>query len=343
MMIKHEDSDGVKWEKVTTDRMSELVCEAMKKIIDENPPVSTLDEPPAVMVHQTEYMNETEDKIPLDTNMGDEESSSFRTPAHETFSDSSHKSFPHESFSEPSFDSQDSRTTFSDLHRKISSSKASGVIFNSRWIMVTDCGGQPPFLDAAALFVQNCCLVLLPIKLNEPLSNYAEYSYFVNDVCESASFGTHVPHLRLTYLQTIEKLAKSIASFQLPQSPLATGASGGIKFTIVGTFEDEADKCKSETVAEKESILKKALEHYQPFRVDFPDVIMRINAVTINETEREKSRKNLQQLIDKSNVTIKKDVKLCWFGFLLGILDIVEKQSKALYLRLMNALILEPL
>ena len=319
MMIKHEDSDGVKWESVTTNRMSELVCEAMKKtIIDEN---STLDEPPAVIVAQTD---ETEDRIQLDTNIADEESS-----AHETSSDSSHNS-SHESFSEPSFDSQDSRrTTFSDLLKKLSFTKASGVIFNSRWMMVTDCGGQPPFLDAAALFVQNSCLVFLPIKLNEPLTNYAEYSYYVNGVRESAPFDAQAPHLQLTYLQTIEKLAKSIASFQLPQLPLATGASERIKFTIVGTFEDETGECTSETILEKESILKKALEDYRPFRVDFPDVILPINAVTKNETEREESRKNLQRLINESNVTIKKDVKLCWFGFLLDILNIVEKESKA--------------
>ena len=328
MMIKHEDSYGVKWERVTTNRMFELVCEAMKKTIHENPPVVTLAEPPADIVPlQTD---ETEDRISLDTNMADEESSSFRTPAHETFSDSSHKSSPQESFSEPSFDSQVSRRTiFSDLLKQLSFTKASGVIFNSRWMMVTDCGGQPPFLDAAALFVQNSCLVFLPIKLNEPLSNYAEYSYFVNGVCESAPSDAQAPHLRLTYLQTIEKLAKSIASFQLPQLPLATGASERIKFTIVGTFEDKAGKCTSETILEKESILKKALEDYRPFRVDFPDVIMPINAVTKNETEQEESRKNLQQLIDESNVTIKKDVKLCWFGFLLGILNIVEKENKA--------------
>ena len=80
MMIKHEDSDGVKWERVTNKRMFELVCEAMKKIIDENPPVNTLDEPPAVTVHQTEYINETEDRSPLDTNVADKKSSSFRPP-----------------------------------------------------------------------------------------------------------------------------------------------------------------------------------------------------------------------------------------------------------------------
>ena len=196
-------------------------------------------------------------------------------------------------------------------------------------MMVTDCGGQPPFLDAAALFVQNSCLVLLPIKLNEPLSSYAEYSYYVNNHCGSASSNTPAPRLRLTYLQTIQNLAKSIASFQLPQSPLATGASGGIKFTIVGTFEDEKDKCKSETIDKKNEILEESLKHYRPFRIGYPNVITPINAATRSKIEQEKSREKLRELFDASKVKIERHVKLCWFGFLLSILDIVEKGSEA--------------
>ena len=35
-MIDSTDSVGVRWENVTTDKMFEMVCEAMKKTIDEN-------------------------------------------------------------------------------------------------------------------------------------------------------------------------------------------------------------------------------------------------------------------------------------------------------------------
>ena len=190
--------------------------------------------------------------------------------------------------------------------------------------MVTDCGGQPPFIDAAALFLQNNCLQIFPVKLNEPLSKDAEFSYFIDGVCESASFDTQ----KLAHQQTIENLAKSVASFQFSHTPFATRASEGMKFTIVGTFKDEDHKC-SETVDEKETVLKKALEDYRSFRVDFPNVILPINAITTNEKERQESTKELQQLIDASNVTMKKDVKLCWFGFLLAILTKAEDEHKA--------------
>ena len=71
-------------------------------------------------------------------------------------------------------------TVFPKLLKELSTSDSSGVIFNSHWMMVTDCGGQPPFLDAAALFLRNSnsCLQIFPIKLNEPLNKIPEFSYF---------------------------------------------------------------------------------------------------------------------------------------------------------------------
>ena len=94
------------------------------------------------------------------------------------------------------------------------------------------------------------------------------------------------------------------------------------KFTIVGTFEDEAHYC-SETVAEKESILEKVLEPYEAFRVQLGSkVILPINAIAIDtetKKDRTESAKKLRQLFKKANVTMKVDVKLRWFGFLLSI------------------------
>ena len=46
MMIESKTSEGVKWENVTTSRMFQMICEAMRKTIDENPPdIPELSEP----------------------------------------------------------------------------------------------------------------------------------------------------------------------------------------------------------------------------------------------------------------------------------------------------------
>ena len=274
MLISSEaDSKAaqVEWEKVTTDKMFEMVCGAVKKTIEESP----LDKP---LVHSDKPA-----ALPV--------------------------------------------VWFPDLLKKLYSSKSSGVIFNSHWMMVTDCGGQPPFLDATALFLHNSCLQIFPLKLNEHLSEIPKFSYLFN----GKSANSDQFHAMLSNQQTMETLVKSTASIQPPYTPSATECPKGAKFTIVGTFEDKAHHC-SETVAEKETILKLVLEPYEAFRVQLGSkVILPINAVTANIEERKESAKKLRRLLEKANVTMKVEVKLRWFGFLrLSMLAIAEKDGKAI-------------
>ena len=294
-------TEGVEWENVTTDKMFKMVCEAMKKTIEENPP------------DLAESDNPTASQSTSDTDHELQASNSTPSVAEAT----------------PSPDSSYSGlTVFPKLLKKLSTSDSSGVIFNSHWMMVTDCGGQPPFLDAAALFLRNSCLQIFPVKLNEPLNKTPEFSYFYKGMRASLDEDC-VP---LTHKQIIETLAESVASIQPPYTPSATKCPKGVKFTIVGTFEDEAHKC-SETVEEKESILKEVLAPYEPFRVQSgKKVILPVNAAAIDtetKKERTESAKKLRRLFKKANVSMKVDVKLRRFGFLLSLLTIAEDNHKA--------------
>ena len=286
-------TEGVEWEHVTTDKMFELVCKASKKIIEENVQVFAESDEPAATTNDMQLPSQASKSSSLD-----------KLP-------------------DPSHDRDDSPySVFPDLVNQLSTSKSSGVIFKSHWMMVTDCGGQPPFLDAAALFLHNSCLQILPIKLTERLNKKPKFSYFFKGV--RAAFDEDcVP---LTHKQTIETLAKSVASIQPPYTPSATECPKGAKFTIVGTFEDEVDQ---ETIENAESILKKDLEPYEPFQVRLDKkVILPVNAVVSDAEERAKSAKKLRTLIQKSDVSMKVDIKLRWFGLLLNILTIAEKEQR---------------
>ena len=330
LMIDSADSVGVRWENVTTDKMFEMVCEAMKKTIDEN-----LSEPNEPTIIASQSTSDTEQATLIATEQLSPANNSIQTPDLDLNStvdlspnislDSSSPDSSTQPFPDPARSSFD---LFPELFNQLSGSRSSDVIFNSHWMMVTDCGGQPPFLDAAALFLRNSCLQIFPVKLNEPLSKIPEFTYFCKGV--RASFDEDcVP---LTHKQIIETLAKSVASIQPPYTPSATKCPKGAKFTIVGTFEDEAHKC-SETVEEKESILKELLEPYEPFRVQLgKKVILPVNAVAIDtesKKERTESVKKLRILLEKANVSLKVDVKLRQFGFLLSILTIAEDEHKA--------------
>ena len=334
MLINSEGGAQVEWENVTTDKMFEMVCGAVKKTIEERPldkvrsdkPTAAAAALPVAIGISSLAANDTTGPEYVPTPVGNE-----LVPPTAAAAVGSANEIP--AVAEPSLDPlspYDGFTWFPDLLRELHSSTSSGVIFNSHWMMITDCGGQPPFLDASALFLRNSCLQIFPLKLNERLSDIAKFSYFFCDT----SANCDQFDLLLTNQQIMETLAKSTASIQPPPyTPSATECPKGAKFTIVGTFEDEAHHC-SETVAEKESILKQVLEPYEAFRVQLGSkVILPINAVAMDtetKKERTESAKKLQRLTKLANVTMKVDVKLRWFGFLLSMLTIAEKDGKAI-------------
>ena len=273
MLINSEGGAQVEWENVTTDKMFEMVCGAVKKTIEERPLDTTHSDKPTAAAAAlpvaigTSSLDANDTTAPeyVPTPVGNE-----LVPPTAAAAVGSANEIP--AVAEPSLDTLSPYvgfTWFPDLLRELHSSTSS-VIFNSHWMMVTDCGGQPPFLDASALFLRNSCLQIFPLKLNERLSDIAKFSYFF---C-GTSANCDQFDLLLTNQQIMETLAKYTASIQPPYTPSATECPKGAKFTIVGTFEDEAHRCS--TVAEKESILKQVL--YKAFRVQLGSkVILPIN------------------------------------------------------------------
>ena len=293
LVIKSEDSDGVKWELVTIDKMIEMVCGTMKKLLED----SSKD------AGKESETDDGEQKILEDI------------LATQTAQDDTDYYF-----------------IFSELLEKLRDSKSSGVIFDSHWMMVTDCGGQPPFLDAAALFTRNSCLQIIPIKLDKPLNEKPEFSYFIGG--ESVSLP--LPKVHLTNLEVTETLAKTVSAIQPPYTPSSKRPPNRPKFTIIGTFKDVyEEQCKKgeckEFIDQKESDLKKVLEQYKSVQVRGwnDEVILPVNAVTQDKDEREESASKLRKLIDKSGTTMKVDIELWWFGLFLSILKTADKQKKA--------------
>ena len=220
-------------------------------------------------------------------------------------------------------------SVFPDLLRRLKSVEGSGVILELHCMVVTDCGGQPPFLDAAALFHRNRCLHIFPVKLNERLQETPKFTYFLNgeDACLTNIL---VPQ---TNLQVIETLAKSAAAVQptstQSESDSQQGTACTSKFIVVGTFSDKMDDC-SETVQEKEEELKKALSPYKRIHMfDQGNAIVQIDATTKDEKKREKFVTKLKKLIEDSGTALKYRVKLRFFVLLLSMNKMAEMEEKA--------------
>ena len=351
VLIKNEDATELQWENVTTNKLFEMVCGAIKTTIkknsSDNAHQAQIDYDQAAIVTSTtdaisqplssseHVIDVVDNQIPLSP--AHLSSQSNAEPNLISVDHSGRSSIPADStvVGQTDHSSIDTFSLFSQLLEELRSNRSSisGEMFDSHWMMVTDCGGQPPFLDAAALFLQNSCLQIFPVKLNEPLSKLPEFLYFFDG--KSANCNKFSIHL--SNQMVLETLAKAVSSFQPPfarsdsESESLTGTTR-CKFTIIGTFADEAHIC-SETLEEKESILREVLEPYESFRVQLGNkVILPINAIT-TDTETKKDRtetaKKLRQLFLASDVTMKVDVRLCWFGFLLRLLTIAEEENKA--------------
>ena len=266
-MYIQEVKDSTVWEKVDTDKMSVLVCEAMKEKIKEGQQKDAQQKVVQRVVQQkdtqqkpvqnkdTQSLNNKQSSLededtPLESSLSQPhtEPAAATSTSHKTHNSSStqvHNNITTQSSSSPqqnnkSFDAY-MYSAFPVLLRQLNEIKASGVIFKSHWMVVTDCGGQPPFLDAAALFVRNRCLQLIPVKLNECLNKRPTFSYYVNKKDTSCN-NIFMPQTNRQVLQT---LAKSVAGIQSTSTQLGTDSQRRSKFITVGTFSDKESECAS--------------------------------------------------------------------------------------------------
>ena len=327
LVTKSEQSAAVVWDHVTTEKMFDMLCSASKKVIEEGLPSKDSNSHPKAK-NPTAVASRA-DSLPKDrehsTTGGNEQATPPENSSSRELVDTTQPG-PSPSLPPPPPPPPPLYTIFPELLTQLANSGRSGVIFDSHWMMVTDCGGQPPFLDVSVLFLRNSCLQIFPLKLNEPLNEKPKFTFFIDG--EPATLNTS--SLPLSNLQVMETLAKAVAAFQPPCTASAVESPKGAKFAIVGTFDDEKHKC-TETLDQKERILEEVLEPYKFNLVrDLQDrIILPVNAITTDKVERKRYAESLQNLITcASGVTMKVEVKLRWFGFLLSLLTLSEKEDE---------------
>ena len=366
-MYMQAAKDSTVWEKVSTDRMSELVCEAMKEEIDlqnqhkeaqqkgaqqkeaqqkeaqqkEAQPKDAQQKVVQRGVQQKDTQNkDAQSSNDKQSSLKDEDTPSKRSSSLPHNEPAMVTSTSHKQHSSSSTQVHDNVTTqslasspqqnnksldpysaFPDLLRQLNNIKGSGVIFESHWMVVTDCGGQPPFLDAAALFVRNRCLQLFPVKLNERLDQPPTFSYYING--KLVSLEDIVVHPQ-TNLHVLETLVKSVAGIH---STGTHDSHKGSKFITVGTFYDKSKSC-DETVEMKEKTLREVLEPYKLIHVyDEGKLIVPINAVDKKDKQQ---MSKLRKLIELSETALEYKVKLCYFILLLSMNNMSETENIAI-------------
>ena len=292
-------ANGTRLQKLQTEEMLHMVCQAMKHKVDE------------IKREQVDQKKPRHREVP------------GSTPATQQFA-SSTPSMSDESTKATSDDKEESLQVFAKLVVEISSAEASTEFLTAHLVLTIDSGGQPHFMDVAPLFLRNSSLFLITVKLNERLDSKPKFNYFINGQPIEMSN----TELQPTNLQLIEQLAKSISSLQLSTTPSSDGSEHA-KFMIVGTFADKAGDCQGETIADKNTKLRDRLKDYEAERIDAGnDVIFAVNAVTTDPDKRREAALRLQDKITNTpGTTIKTRIKMRWFGLLLHLLDEAEKNK----------------
>ncbi|XP_064395827.1 uncharacterized protein LOC135342890 isoform X17 [Halichondria panicea] len=117
-----------------------------------------------------------------------------------------------------------------------SSDQQEGELFDSNWVYVTDCGGQPQFHDISPLFIKHISVALIVLRLIDELSSFPSDEYYKDGQLVGSPHASH-----MTLGETLQSLIRSIESH--------TSQDKKPKMIFVGTFFDQLKS--SDTLIER--------------------------------------------------------------------------------------------
>ena len=151
--------------------------------------------------------------------------------------------------------------TYNDLLSRMEDCLAKGGVVEIKRVQVSDCGGQPQFLEILPVFLRGTSLYIFVFKLNQELGARPMIKYHVDGkaICKPYQSSE-------TYKQMLEHCLRVI------RSQKATDESKPPKIMIVGTHKDEEHMCTTETRKDKNERLatlllpefKKEVVYYRP-------------------------------------------------------------------------------
>ena len=152
--------------------------------------------------------------------------------------------------------------TYNDLLSRMEDCLAKGGVVEIKRVQVSDCGGQPQFLEILPVFLRGTSLYIFVLKLNEELGARPMIKYHVDGkaICKPYQSSE-------TYEQILEHCLRVIRSQKATDEK-----SKPPKIMIVGTHKDEEHMCTTETRKDKNERLatlllpefKKEVLYYRP-------------------------------------------------------------------------------
>ncbi len=159
------------------------------------------------------------------------------------------------------------------IDQLLSSDQQKGELFDSKWVYVTDCGGQPQFHDISPLFIKHISVALVVLRLIDELSSFPSDEYYNDGQLVGSPHASH-----MTLGETLQSLIRSIESH--------TSQDKKPKMIFVGTFLDQLKSSNTLVKRNKEILdmlppdIKKLLV-YEDLRLN--NLIFGLNTISREE------------------------------------------------------------
>ena len=206
--------------------------------------------------------------------------------------------------------------------KEIEKGEMSGELYQSTWIYLVDSGGQPHFADVSRAFIRSNTVYYIAIKLTEKLSDRPPFLYSL----EGKPLSNPNTNLCMTNLQLIQHFVRSIVSSKSSK----TGAKSLIY--IIGTCSDlyYSEESKMESITEKNKQLILELIEFREHLVFFNELSGQLIHPVNNICKGRKRailslrlRKSITSLIKRMEI----QVPIRWFVFEIMMKDEVSKEG----------------
>ena len=179
-----------------------------------------------------------------------------------------------------------------------------GELFDSAWVYISDCGGQPQFQDIISLFVRHISIALVVLRLTEDLTRFPLDEYYKDGQLVGLPRASH-----MTVGETLKSLIRSVESHSSQEKKT--------NLMFIGTFLDKI--ISNDTLEEKNRAILEMLSPGMKEQVVFAGQSMKHPIFAINTLSREDAALEIADKIRKAiESCLPGEVKVPVWWFLLN-------------------------
>jgi hypothetical protein len=185
-------------------------------------------------------------------------------------------------------------------------SDSSETILTERVVYIVDSGGQPEFIEAMAVFLGETSACILVIDLSQSLDHHPLVGYYrkAKAVCKPY-------RCTRTNEENLKQCMRNVATFTSKTKGPPT------KLLLLGTHLDKVHECNTETVADKNTRLKKIIPpqfEKQIIRVDTKTLIFEMNALNPDDNDKKTAGK-VRSYIMEQCPAVEVEIPMRWHAF----------------------------